>query len=107
MTRNDDELGEVRRTGETVEIVFRRRYAKPIEKIWAALTAPERLTDWFAETTIERFEAGAQMTFYFTGADYRSAGRIVAYEPPRTFAWTWTEADGTNPSLVRFDLERD
>ena len=42
MTLIDPTLGEVRRDGETVTIVFERRYAKPVEKIWAALTVPER-----------------------------------------------------------------
>ena len=50
MSDVDRELGEVRRDGETVTIVFRRRLSRPVEKIWAALTVPERLADWFAET---------------------------------------------------------
>lgn len=107
MITTSDELGDVRRTGETVEIVFRRRLARSLEKVWAALTTPERLTDWFAETRIERLEVGGRMEFYFTGVDYRSAGRIVTLDPPRTFAWTWSEMDGSKESLVRFDLEPD
>jgi len=107
MSLTTDDLGEVRRTGETVEIVFRRRYARPLEKVWAALTVPERLADWFAETRLDRLEVGGRMDLYFTGADYRSVARIVAYDPPRTIAWTWAEVDGSKESLVRFDLEPD
>lgn len=107
MSLTHEELGEVRRTGETVELVFRRRYARPLERVWAALTVPERLTDWFAEAKIDRLEVGGRMELYFTGADYRSLGRIVAYEPPRLFAWTWSETDGSKESLVRFELEPD
>jgi uncharacterized protein YndB with AHSA1/START domain len=101
------EPGEVRRDGGTVTIVFRRRYARPVEKVWAALTVPERLGDWFAETRIERLGPGGRMEFHFTGVDYRSAGRIVEYDPPRVFAWTWSEVDGSKESLVRFELEPD
>ena len=98
----DDELGEVRRTGDTVEIVFRRRYPKPVEKIWAAITIPERIADWFAETQID----GEAIGFLFPDVEYRINGRIVASTPLRTFAWTWPNDDGSE-SVVRFDLEPD
>jgi len=103
----DTDLGQVTRTGDTVRIVFHRRYARPIEKVWAALTVPERLNDWFAETTVDRIEVGGTMQLYFTGADYRSLAKIEAYDPPRTIAWTWSDMDGSKASLVRFDLEPD
>ena len=107
MTVIDTDLGEVTRTGDQLHIVFRRRYARPIEKVWAALTVPERLNDWFAETTIDRLEVGGTMQLYFTGADYRSLAKIEVYDPPRTIAWIWSEMDGAKPSYVRFDLEPD
>ena len=102
-----DDLGELRRTGDTVEVVFRRRYARPLEKVWAALTVPERISDWFATTTVEAVEPGAVMHLDFKDENYRSLARIVTYEPMRTFAWEWTELDGSKVSLVRWDLEPD
>lgn len=107
MTLIDPTLGEVRREGETLTIVFERRYTKPLEKIWAALTVPERLTDWFAEASLDRLAVGGTYQLYFTGADYRSIARITALDPPRTVAWTWSEVDGSKPSQVRWDLEPD
>ncbi|HEX3701495.1 MAG TPA: SRPBCC family protein [Phenylobacterium sp.] len=102
MSAIDQDLGEVRRTGDTVEIVFRRRYAKPVEKIWAALTIPERISDWFGETTIE----GDAIRVHFPERHYTIEGRIVVNEPMRAFAWTWANADG-GESVVRFDLAPD
>jgi uncharacterized protein YndB with AHSA1/START domain len=102
-----DDLGQVRRAGDTVEIVFRRRLARPVEKVWAALTVPERIADWFAEASIDRLQPGGRMELYFTHASYRSLARIETVEPMRTIAWTWSDMDGSNPSLVRFDLEPD
>ena len=102
MSVESEALGEVRRTGETVEIVFRRRYAKPIEKVWAALTVPERIADWFAESTIE----GDRIRIHFPEPHYSIDGRIVVNEPMRAFAWTWPGPDGTD-SVVRFELEPD
>jgi len=101
MSAIDEDLGEVRRTGETVEIVFRRRYAKPLEKVWAALTVPERIADWFAATEI----AGDVIRVSFPGHS-TVEGRIVINQPMKTFAWTWPNADGSS-SVVRFDLEAD
>lgn len=103
----DTDLGRIRRTGDTVEIVFHRRYARPVEKVWAALTTPERLSDWFANTTIDRVAEGGIMDLDFKDENYRSRGRIVTCEPMTTFAWEWTELDGSSPSLVRWDLEPD
>lgn len=107
MTLNHTAPGEVRREGGTVTLVFHRRYAKPIEKVWAALTVPERLADWFAEAKLDRLEPGATIELYFTGADYRSLARIVELDPPRTIAWIWSEIDGSKASHVRFDLAPD
>jgi uncharacterized protein YndB with AHSA1/START domain len=105
MTQQD--LGEIRRNGETIEVVFRRRYARPIEKVWAALAVPERISDWFANTTIDRLQVGGVIDLDFKDENYRSTGRITIYEPMRTFAWTWSEPDGSKTSLVRWDLEPD
>ncbi|MEW5687234.1 MAG: SRPBCC family protein [Pseudomonadota bacterium] len=107
MSAADTDLGEVTRDGETVTLVFRRRYARPIEKVWAALTVPERLTDWFAQASVDRLEVGGTIQLYFTGADYRSIARITVFEPLRAIAWTWSETDGSKASNVRFDLEPD
>src|SRR3990167_8178808 len=41
-TMNEERLGSVSRHGDTFELVFERRIAKPIEKGWAASTGPER-----------------------------------------------------------------
>lgn len=107
MTLIHADPGEVRREGETVTIVFRRRYARTLEKVWAALTLPERISDWFAEAKLERLEVGARMELYFSGADYRSLATITELDPPRTIAWTWSELDGANASRVRFELVSD
>ncbi|MBL8770116.1 MAG: SRPBCC family protein [Phenylobacterium sp.] len=103
-----DDLGALRRTGATVEVVFVRRYARPLEKVWAAITLPERLSSWFASSvTIDRLEVGGVIELDFREENYRSLGRIVLWEPMKTFAWEWSELDGSNTSLVRWDLEPD
>jgi uncharacterized protein YndB with AHSA1/START domain len=101
--------GVIRRMGERYEIVFVRRLAKPIEKVWAALTVPERIADWLAVAAIEPdLRIGARFSLRFSEGDYRMAGEIVDLEPPRLIAWTWPDpADQPNPSVVRFELAPD
>ena len=41
------------RHGDALQLVFHRRYNKSVEKVWAALTTPERLADWFATAEVE------------------------------------------------------
>ena len=52
-TLSDASLGEVTTTADALQVVFHRHYKKPIEKVWAAVTTPERLADWLAEAEIE------------------------------------------------------
>lgn len=103
----DQDLGEVTRVGDTVTIVFHRRLAKPVEKVWAAITVPERLADWFCEVEIEALRAGASISLYFREPDVRATGKISLYEPMRTMAWTWPHPSTGGESVVRFDLEPD
>ena len=106
MTVMDQDLGDVRRTGDTVEIIFHRRYARPIEKVWAALTVPERMADWFADVESLELRLGGAIHLYFPEVDYRIQGVITALEPPRRLTWTWPQPDGTE-STVSFELEPD
>ena len=46
-------LGEVTVSDDTLQIVFHRHLRAPVEKVWAALTTPERLADWFANAEID------------------------------------------------------
>ncbi|HEX2560740.1 SRPBCC family protein [Phenylobacterium sp.] len=105
MIELDPRMGEARTDGEGVTLVFRRRYAKPLAKVWAAVTDAERLSAWFTPTTIERLEVGGRMEIYFPLLKQDSTATIVTLEPMRAFAWAWHEAD--YDTLVRFDLAPD
>jgi len=103
----EQDLGTVVRTpGDTVEITFVRRLAKPIEKVWAALTVPERIADWFAEVEALDLRQGGAIHLRFPEVDYRIQGVITVLEPPHRLTWTWPQKDGTE-STVSFELEPD
>lgn len=105
MIADDARLGEVRRTGETYEVVFVRRLKKPIEKVWAALTLPERLADWLAKAQLD-LRVGGRFELFWEAHDYRMAGTITELDPPRLIAWTWPDKNHS-ASIVRWELEPD
>ena len=106
MNAIDQDLGAVRRVGDTAEIVFHRRYARPIEKVWAALTVPERIADWFAEVDALDLRLGGAIHLSFPEVNYRIQGTITVFDPPRRLTWTWPKDDGSQ-STVTFDLAPD
>ena len=102
---NEDHLGTVSRTGDTFELVFERRIAKPVEKVWAAITVPERIADWFAIVEIDP-RLGGHYRLRFAPDDPPMEGEIVEYEPLRRLAHTWKDPD--HPiSVLRYELEPD
>lgn len=82
-----------------------RRLARPVEKVWAALTVPERLADWLAQARID-LRVGGAFELYWPSHDYRMAGVITELAPPRLLAWTWPSPEHP-ASVVRWELQPD
>ncbi|HZZ67516.1 MAG TPA: SRPBCC family protein [Phenylobacterium sp.] len=101
----DDALGEVRKVGDTYEVIFERRLKRPIEKVWAAITVPERIAEWFTEATVD-LRIGGTVTLNWPEDNYRMSGVIIELDPPRLFAWTWPHEQHPD-SVVRWELSPD
>jgi uncharacterized protein YndB with AHSA1/START domain len=56
----------------------------PPEKVWRAVTEPERLADWFPERIAPELREGGAVT-YESGLD----GVVTDFDPPRLIAYTW------------------
>ena len=97
---SDAPLGDVTLTGDTLQVVFHRHLKAPIEKVWAALTVPERLADWFAGAVVD-LRVGGSLRLSWDGTSHTDM-RITLCEPPRSLAWVWVL--GGRDTLVRFDL---
>jgi len=100
---SDAPLGEVTTHGDSLQVVFHRRYRQPVEKVWAALTTPERLADWFAEAEVD-LRVGGTIRLNWNG-QHQAEVLITVCEPARALAWRWTI--GERDTLVRFDLAPD
>lgn len=101
--------GTVARTGEATEIRFERHFARPIERVWAALTENERLAEWFAPGVIE-LVPGGRVSIVFTGTDAVDDGNgdaiessVTAVDPPRLLEFRWLDAGGDS-GPVRWEL---
>jgi uncharacterized protein YndB with AHSA1/START domain len=95
--------GEVTVKDDRMQVVFHRRYAKPVAKVWAALTTPERLEDWFGAANIDLRVGG---TLHLTFANGKSAAfSITRVEAPHVLGWSWM-IDGLNTSVL-FELAPD
>lgn len=110
MTVDTAANGAIRKTAEGYEIFFVRRLKKPIEKVWAAVTVPERIADWFTGMRFDPApQLGAEVSLSFPDDDppyEMTGGEVIAFEPPQLFAWTWPMDD--RPALVvRFELAPD
>ena len=99
----DAPKGEVTVTDDRLQVVFRRRFGKPVAKVWAALTTPERLADWFGAATIDLRVGG---TFRITSANGKqSEFSITRVEAPHVLGWSWV-IDGLDTSVL-FELAPD
>jgi uncharacterized protein YndB with AHSA1/START domain len=84
---------------------FDRFMMVPIEKVWAALTEPARLADWFAQAKID-LRLGGDVEFRWDTHGYVEQGFIVALRPPELLAWAIPGPDGRH-SVVRWDLKQE
>jgi uncharacterized protein YndB with AHSA1/START domain len=86
MTIVEQDLGTVRRTRERPSrSPSQRRLSRPIEKVWAALTVPERIADWFAQVESLDLRLGGtiHLTFPRRFRDPRRHHRLRSTAPPR------------------------
>ena len=104
MIETQDAPGEVTVREDALQVVFHRHYARPIEKVWAAITTPERLADWLADAEVE-LKPGGRIHFNWNNGAHTMEGRVLVCEAPTAFSYTWT-IDGRE-SVVRFDLKPD
>ena len=99
------DLGTVTQRGDVYDLVFERRIAKPIEKVWAALITPERIADWFAIVDLDPRLRG-HYRLKFSPDETPTEGVIVEFEPPRLLAHTWPDP-GHDDAVVRYELTPD
>lgn len=107
MRIDEDRFGIVTRDGDRFDMRFVRRIAAPIDRVWAAITIPERIAAWFAmaDVQIEPRLGGAYRLRFGDEGPYNE-GEITAFDPPRLLEHTWPDPPNP-PGRVRYELETD
>ncbi|MGD9894087.1 MAG: SRPBCC family protein [Dehalococcoidia bacterium] len=99
---NDTRLGTLHTEDGCAVLRFERRFAHPLEKVWAAVTEPEQMKMWFPSGVEVDLRPGGVMRFIDAGEDGATfEGAITALDPPRLIAYTWGE------DALRFELHTD
>ncbi len=84
---------------------FERVYPCPIEKLWAALITPERISDWLIADAEVDPHVGGRFRLKFRNSAHVVEGEITRFEPPFVLEYTWPEAAARGHSLVLWELK--
>jgi uncharacterized protein YndB with AHSA1/START domain len=95
---------ELTRNGTARGLIFDRRIARPIEKVWAALITPARLGDWLCADADVEPRVGGKFHLAFRNGPHTMHGVITRFEPPHTLEYTWPEAAANGDSTVLWEL---
>lgn len=103
---NADGVVETQADGSRV-LRFERQLKHPVDRVWAALTEPERLRDWWgAADELELVEGGRIVLRWLNTDDDGNHvvlhGKITRIEPPRLL-----ECDTDVHGVLRFELRDD
>ncbi|MGC5168944.1 SRPBCC domain-containing protein [Luteimicrobium sp. DT211] len=63
--------------------------AAPADRLWRAVSDPTDLRTWFPSTVTYRPHVGAPVELTDDPNLPSTAGEVLAYDPPRAFAFTW------------------
>jgi uncharacterized protein YndB with AHSA1/START domain len=85
--------GRIRHLGDGLyEFQVERFIPRPVEKVWAAITIPERLADWLGPVANLDLRLGGHFIVWFPNeGDNAVRGVITEYAPPRVLAFDWNE----------------
>ncbi|GAB3606160.1 hypothetical protein GCM10027413_15690 [Conyzicola nivalis] len=94
---------------ETWSVTRTVRIDAPRSAVWAALTTPELISQWFGQRTeFDRIAVGGTGHFSFDGYGDNPAV-IVEHQPESAFGYRWGTKDepirDDNSTLVRFTLD--
>lgn len=81
--------GTLQKNNDGYTIILERVYNHRIEKVWDAITNPEKMTMWFTDVEWD-FRPGGEITFIFQDEERtRMHGKIKTINPPRLLEYEW------------------
>lgn len=100
VTSTDPDQGILEQAGGRWRLRFVRTLPHPPDRVWRALTEPERLAAWFPADIEGERAAGARLRFVFrNGEGPPTEGEMVTFDPPSVLELRWGE------ELLRFEVK--
>lgn len=90
-------------------LTLSKRYRQPMEKVFAALSIPERIADWMGavwQGDPAPLKVGSSFSYTFGDSAMPSVGHVTAYDAPRLIEHTWFE-NSPPMAVVRWSLAPD
>jgi len=111
-TPHSSRAGTLTFDGEYATIAFERRIRHPIHVVWEALTESEHLARWYMTRARLDAREGGSIDYSSGPAQYHVTGKILVWQPPRTFEHEWNveprkELPKGEKSVVRWELTPD
>jgi uncharacterized protein YndB with AHSA1/START domain len=85
----------------------------PQARVWAALTTPQGISQWFSTHAEFELQVGSKMLLHWEKEGITAPGQVEKIDPPHEFAFRWLacgagdtqELTPTNSTLVSFTLK--
>lgn len=82
-------IGVIKKEADGFQVRFERVYNQSIDEVWDAITNPEKLGIWFADTIIEP-NAGGKIQFRFRDKNQTEGdATITRWERGKLFEYLW------------------
>lgn len=103
------DAGTVQVDGEFATLLFERKYPHPPERVWAALTQPVELAQWYLTRARIDGRVGGTIDFWAGPSQFHVTGQILTWDPPRVFEHEWkveprSELPAGEDAVIRWDL---
>ena len=86
----------------TDHLEWRVTYPHSRETVWAAITDPKKIAQWFTQMDIEA-EVGAPYKLFHEGK-VAVTGEVLEVVPPERFSYTWIVSGTTACTVVTWSL---
>lgn len=97
------ELGILSKHADGYQFVLEKTFNHGIEKVWDAITNPDKMSKWFTDVKMN-FTEGGKIIFIFQDDDRsESYGKILTIRPPRLFEFLW-EGEGVPSEHASWEL---
>ena len=105
-------FGSVRVEGEYATLEFERRLSHPPEIVWAAITEPEELAEWYLTKARIDGRQGGRIEFWTGPTRVHVTGSILVWDPPHVFEHEWIVEPSASflsgeKATIRWEIQRD